>query len=106
MVEWIFSSLGLASTEVSHTLMDCSRLSLGYHSSREHTARSLPPKQAQLLRDNVNACIKDLKQSNKSNLSNKQHYKNDSIGIIPADKGNSTVIMDKSCYKKKDKKFG
>ena len=44
-----FFSLGLASTEVSHTLIDCSRLFFGHHSSRKHTARLLPPKQAQVL---------------------------------------------------------
>ena len=73
----------------------------GHHFQYGNTARSLPPKQAQLLRDNVKDCIKDLKQNNKSNLSNKQQKalsklkENDSIVVLPADKGNSTVIMDK-----------
>ena len=76
-------------------------------SSTEHTARSLPPKQAQLLRDNVKDCIKDLKQNNKSNLSNKQQKdlsklkENDSVVILPADKATALLLWTNPVITKK-----
>ena len=75
--------------------------------STEQTAKSLPPKTAQLLRDNVKACILDYKQPHQSNLTKNQHQtlsklkEMDSIVILPADKGNATVVMDRSKYAQK-----
>ena len=74
--------------------------------STEKTARSLDHRSAQQLRENVKSCL-DKQQTSKPNLSKQQLIaisnlrKDDSIVILPADKGNSTVVMDKSTYQSK-----
>ena len=74
--------------------------------STEQTSRSLKPSIAQQLREGVKSCVQHYKPS-QSNLDREQRLalsklkKNDSIIILPADKGNATVVMDRDSYKEK-----
>ena len=75
--------------------------------STEQTSKFLNHSTAQELREKVKSCIENYKPPRRSNLDKKQFQAisdlkhNNSIVILPADKGNKTVVMDKSEYKEK-----
>ncbi len=78
--------------------------------STESTARKLNKEDGQQLRTGV-ALILQKSKPPKSNISKKQHKaltnlkRNKNIVILPADKGNATVVMDRYEYKMKMKKL-
>ena len=73
----------------------------------ELTAKTLNLHTAQQLRERVKLCIETYKPPQRSNLDKNEYQaisrlkKNDSIVILPADKGNATVVMNKDDYRHK-----
>ncbi len=72
----------------------------------ENTANELPEEKALELRTGVKMCLQNAKKP-KSNLGKEQREalrklrEDDSIVILPANKGNATVVMNKEDYARK-----
>ena len=73
----------------------------------EHLSQSLSSEQATLLRSKAQQLLRKNERTRSDNLSRSERSalrelkRNKDIVIVPADKGNATVVMDKSLYESK-----